>query len=196
MQGPGFVEGRRVTNLGRHAEALFIQLHPEWIGSVVNERIILRIMRREDGHRFTRGHDMTAHVALRKQMFPRPEQSLDYLFPIPDRLAIHLHNDISNNRRAHSFIGEGEMNVGRIAAVELKDGPNCSAHLLALDVSRVTGNAQRADSHKSRDDCVVSTGPARRLFLRHGADHIAGKMSVNQSSDEKSRLLKAFEFLR
>jgi hypothetical protein len=74
-----------------------------------------------------------------------------------------------------------------IAAIELENRPDRSAHLLALRVSRVTGNAQRTEPDKSRDDCVVSTGPALRLFLRHGTDPIAGKMRVNQSSDENPR---------
>src|SRR5260370_30676907 len=34
-------------------------------------------------------------------------------------------------------------------------------------------HVQRADSDKSRDDGVISAGPARRLFFRHGADPIA-----------------------
>jgi len=45
----------------------------------------------------------------------------------------------------------------------------------------VTGNAQRAESDKRRDDGVISTGPARRLLLRHGADPIAGRVPVNHS---------------
>src|SRR5438445_13442125 len=73
------------------------------------------------------------------------------------------------------------MNVGRIAAIELQDWPHGRPHLLGLQLGRVTGNTQSTESDKRRDDCVVSTGDARGLFLRHGADPIADRVSVNRS---------------
>ena len=114
-------------------------------------------------------------------MISRFKNSIEHLVPILHRLIIHFHEDMLDDRRPHALVREGKSN-GPIAAIELENRPDRSAHLLALDVSRVTGDAQRTEPDKSRDDCFVSAGPARRLFLRHGADSIAGKMGVNQSS--------------
>ncbi|PYL63830.1 MAG: hypothetical protein DMF20_11725 [Verrucomicrobia bacterium] len=75
------------------------------------------------------------------------------------------------------------MNVGRVAAVEFENWPYCRANLLALHVSGVTGNTQSQKSNKGCDDGVVSAGAARLLLLRHGADHIAGGVSVNRADD-------------
>ncbi len=178
-QSPTFAERGAVANLGRHAEALLIHLHPERIRFVEIERIIFGIARSEDGPRFARSEHITTHVALRSQM-PRSQYFLDHLTPIPYRLAIHFYNDMPDNRRSDSFVGEGKVNVGGIAAVELEDGPYCRAHLLALHVGGVTGNTQSQESNKGRNDCVVSAGAARFLYLGHGAEHIAGGMTVNQ----------------
>lgn len=88
-QGPAFAERGAIADLDRHASTVPIQLHPERIRFVEIERIIFGIARSEDGHRFTRGEDMTTHVALRTQMLPRSQYSLKRLLPIPDRLPIH-----------------------------------------------------------------------------------------------------------
>ena len=124
---------------------------------------------------------MTAHVARFPRMVSGPKKFFDHLDLILHRLIIHLQNYMLDDRWSDAFVGQGKLN-GPIAAIELEDRPDRTADLLALHVSRVTGNAQRTDSYKSRDDCVVSTGPPLRLFLWHGTDPIAGKMSVNQSS--------------
>ncbi len=90
---------------------------------------------------------------------------------------------MTNDCRSDPFVREGKVNVGRIAAVEFEDGPHRGTHLLALHVSRVTRNTQSQESNKGRDDCVISAGAARFLLFRHGADHMAGRLSVNQSDD-------------
>lgn len=73
------------------------------------------------------------------------------------------------------------MNVGRIAAVEFKDGPHRRTHLLALHVGGVSGNTQSTESDKGCDDCVISAGATRLRLFRHDADLIAGWVSVNQA---------------
>jgi hypothetical protein len=75
------------------------------------------------------------------------------------------------------------VNVRPVAAVEFEDWPYRRTHLLALHVRSVTGNTQSQESNKDGNDCVVSTGAARLLYLGHGADDIAEQMRVNQSSD-------------
>jgi hypothetical protein len=89
---------------------------------------------------------------------------------------------MSENRRSYPFIGEGKVNVGRIAAVEFEDGPHSGTHLLALHVGGIRRNTQSAEADKGRDDCVISAGAARLPVFRHGADHIVGRLSVNQRS--------------
>src|SRR5258705_701329 len=100
---------------------------------------------------------MTTHVALRTQMLPRSQYSLERLFPIPDRLSIHPYNDIPDNRRSDSFVSEGKVNVGRIAAVEFKDGPHRGPHLLALHVGGVT------DTHRAQTPTKVAITASYRL---------------------------------
>src|SRR5439155_5553118 len=68
-----------------------------------------------------------------------------------------------------TFVGQGKSN-GPVAGVEFENGPDGGAHLLALHVSGVTGNAQREKPDNRRDHYVISAGTARRLFLRHSAD--------------------------
>ncbi len=106
---------------------------------------------------------------------------LERLSPIPHRLIVHLHDDMPDNCRSDALVGQGKVNVRRVAAIEFEDGPDRGAHLLALHVSGITGNTQSTESDKGRDDGIISAGPARRLLLRHGADHIARGLSVNQS---------------
>jgi hypothetical protein len=72
-----------------------------------------------------------------------------------------------DNRRSDPFVGEGKVNVGRIAAVEFEDGPHRGTHLLALHVGGVTGHAQSANSHEGRDHCVIPAGTGDSLFVRH-----------------------------
>ena len=180
-QGPAFAERRAVADLDRHASTVLIQLHPERVRFVEIERIIFGIVRSKDGHRFTRGQHMTPHVALRTQMLPRSQYSLERLLPIPDRLSIHPYNDIPDNRRSDSFVSEGKVNVGRIAAVEFKDGPHRGTHLLALHVGGISGNTQSTESDKGRDDCVISAGATRLRLFRHDADLIADWVCVNQA---------------
>ena len=169
-QRPAFAESGAITDLDRHAEAVLIHLHPERVRFVEIERIIFGIPRSKHGHRFTPGEHMTTYVALRTQMLPRSQYSPECLLPIPYRLAIHSYDDMPDNRRSDPFVGEGKVNVGRIAAVEFEDRPHRRAHLLALHMSGVTRNTQRADSDERRDDCVVSACAVRSLLLRHEAD--------------------------
>src|SRR5204863_264686 len=82
--------------------------------------------------------------------------------PILHRLIIHLHDDMLDDRWSNALIGEGKPNRA-VAVIELQNRPDRSTHLLALHVSGVTGNAQRTESDKGRDDRVISTGAARRL---------------------------------
>jgi hypothetical protein len=128
----------------------------------------------------TRGEHIAPHVALRTQMLPRSQYFLEGLPPIPHRLAVYLYNDMPDNRRSDPFVGEGKVNVGRIAAVEFEDWPHRRAHLLALHVGGVPRNAQSQKPNKGRDDCVVSAGAARSPLFRHEADLIAarGFMSI------------------
>src|SRR6266542_6932145 len=86
-----------------------------------------------------------------------------------------------DNRRSGPFVGEVKMN-GPIAAVEFEDWPHSGAHLLALHVGSITGNTQSQESDKGRNHCVISAGAARLPVFRHGADHIAGRLTVNQRS--------------
>ena len=109
----------------------------------------------------------------------RSEQYLQRFPPIPNRVVIHLQDDMANDRRTDPFVRERKMDVGRIAAVELKDWPHRRPHLLPLHVSSVTRNTQGQESNKGRDDCIISAGPARRLLFRHRLDRIAGEVSVN-----------------
>ncbi len=83
-----------------------------------------------------------------------------------------------------------------IAAVEFEDGPHRCAHLLALHVGGVSSNGHSQEPNKGRDDRFVSAGAARLLLiLGHGADHIAGRVSVNQAKRDHqsycSRSIKA-----
>src|SRR6476660_7215923 len=125
---------------------------------------------------------MTTHVALRTQMLPRSQYSLERLLPIPDRLPIHPYNDLPDNCWSNPFVSEGKVNVGRIAAVEFKNRPHRRAHLLALHVSGVTGHTQSAKPDQCCDHRVVSARAARRPLLRHEADLIAGWVCVNHSA--------------
>ena len=113
----------------------------------------------------------------------RSEQYLQRFPPILHRLVIHVHDNVANDRRTDPFVGEGKVNVGRIAAVEFEDWPHRRAHLLALHVGGVTGNTQSQKPNKGCDDCVISAGATRLRLFRHDADHIAGRLSVNQSDD-------------
>src|SRR5438477_9105106 len=181
VQGPAFAERRGVADLDRHASTVLIHLHPERVRFVEIERIIFGIARSEDVHRFTCGEHMTTHVALRTQMLPRSQYSPKCLLPISHRLAIHPYNDIPDNRRPDSFVSEGKVNVGRIAAVEFKDGPHRGTHLLALHVGGISGNTQSTESDKGRDDCVISAGATRLRLFRHDAELSADWVCVNQA---------------
>jgi len=124
---------------------------------------------------------MTTHIALRKQMLPRSQYSPKCLLPIPHLLAIYPYNDMPDNRRPDPFIGEGKVNVGRIAAIEFEDRPYRGTHLLALHVGGISGNTQSTESDKGRDDCVISAGATRLRLFRHDADLIADWVCVNQA---------------
>src|SRR5437867_791975 len=177
-QGPAFAERRAVADLDRDALAALVQFHPKRIGFVERDRIIRVIVRNENVHRFTRREHTTAHVALLTRMISRPKNFFEHLGPILRGLIIHLHDRMPNDRWSDAFVGEGKMNRP-IAALEFQDGPDRGTHLLALHVSGVSRNRHSQQSNKGRDDCVVSAGRALGLLLRHGADHIAGEMSVN-----------------
>ena len=99
---------------------------------------------------------------------------------------------MSDQRRTDTFVSKRKRNVGRIAAVEFEDWPHRRAHLLALHVGCVSGNTQSQESNKRRDNCVVSAGVAPLLFLRHGAEHIAHGLSVNQCDLFELRALANF----
>ena len=124
---------------------------------------------------------MAAHVALGAVILARSQQFLEYLSPILHRLVVYLYDNIFDDGWADSFVSQGKMNVGSIAGLVLEDRPDRRAHLLALHPSGITGNTQSQESDKGRNDCVVSAGAARLLFLRHGVDLIAGRVSVNQA---------------
>src|ERR1700756_2704295 len=99
---------------------------------------------------------MVSHVALRKQMLSGPEYSLERLLPILHRLAIDPYNDMPDNRRTNSFVGESKMNVGRVAAGEFENRPHRRADLLALHVGGVARNTERQKSNDGRDYYIVS----------------------------------------
>jgi hypothetical protein len=179
VQHSSSVERRAVADLDRHASTVPIHLHPERVRFVEIERLTPGIERSEDGHRLTRGEHMTTHVALRTQMLPRSQYSPECLLPIPHRLAIYPYNDIPDNRRSDPFVGQGKVNVGRIAAVEFEDGPHRGNHLLALHVGGISRNTQSTESDKGRDDRVISAGAARLRLFRHGADLIGSWVYVN-----------------
>src|SRR5437660_12528534 len=91
-------------------------------------------------------------------MLPRSQYSPECLLPIPHRLAIYPYNDMPDNRRSDPFVGEGKVNVGRIAAVEFEDRPHRGPHFLALHVRGIGENTQSTESDEGRDDCVISAG--------------------------------------
>ena len=73
-------------------------------------------------------------------MLSRPEQFLHRFIPIFYRLIIHSYYDMPDQRRTDTFVRKRKMNVGRVAAVELENGPYRRAHLLTLHVGSVPGN--------------------------------------------------------
>src|SRR5437762_3977884 len=180
VQGPAFAERRAVADLDRYAAATRIQFCPKGVGFVERDWVLGVIMRSEHVHRFTRCEHTTAHVALLTRMVPGSENFFEHLGPVLHWLIVHFYADMFNDRWSDAFVGEGKSNRP-IAAIEFQNWPDRSAHLLALHISGVTGNTQSQKPNKRRDDCVVSAGGARLLFLRHGADHIADEVSVNQS---------------
>src|SRR4029453_4471482 len=134
------------------------------------ERFAGGIERSKGGDRFTRREDTTTHVAFRTGMLSRSYKPVEDLIPILHGLVIHLHNDISDNRRANSFVRKGKVNVRRVAAVEFEDGPDRGAHLLPLHISGVTGNEERADSDERRNDRAIAERFARFLLFCHNGD--------------------------
>jgi hypothetical protein len=179
-QSPAFPERGAVTDLDRYASAIFVHLDPERIRFVESDRIVRLIVRSENVRRFTRREHTTADVALRTRMISGPKNFFERLRPIPHRLIIHLQDYMLNDRWSDAFVGQGKMNRP-IAAVEFKDWPHGRAHLLALHVGGVTGNTHSHESNEGRYDRFVSGCRAGLLLLRHGADHIAEGLSVNQS---------------
>src|SRR5207248_8584067 len=93
-------------------------------------------------------------------MLPRSSQLVEHLIPILHWMAIQFHNHMPYNRRADSFVRNGKVNVGTVAAVELQDWPYRRTHLLTLHVGGVTGNTESQESNKRRDDRVIPTGAA------------------------------------
>jgi len=77
---------------------------------------------------------------------------------------------MADDRRADAFVGQGEANVRCVAAVEFEDGPDRGTHLLALHMSGVTGNEERADSDECRNDRAIAKSSARFLLFRHNGD--------------------------
>src|SRR5436309_11127339 len=116
-------------------------------------------------------------------MLPRSGQLVEHLIPILHWLAIQFHNHMPYNRRADSFVRNGKVNVGTVAAVELQDWPYRRTHLLTLHVGGVTGNTESQESNKRRDDRVIPTGAAPLVFppARRGAYR---RRSKCQSGDE------------
>ena len=167
-QGPAFAKCGAVADLDRDTEALLIHLYPERVGFVESEWVVIDIARGEDSPRFTRREHIAAHVAFGTQLLAGSKDFVECLLPVPHRLAIHLYNDMPDNRRSNSLVGEGKVNVWSIAAVEFEDWPHRRAHLLALHVRGVTRNTQGEESNKGRDDRVVSAGAALLLLVRHG----------------------------
>ena len=118
-------------------------------------------------------------------MLPRSQYFLEDLVPILRRLPIYLYYDMPDQRWTDTFVSKRKMNVRRVTAVEFEDRPYRGAHLLTLHVGGITRNAQSQESNKGCDDGVVSAGAARLLLLRHGGDHIAGAVSVNQAGNRR-----------
>ena len=58
-----------------------------------------------------------------------------------------------------------------------------AAHLLALHMRGVSGNTQSTEPDEGRDNCVISAGATRLRLFRHAVDHIASRLSVNQSDN-------------
>ena len=174
-QGPAVAKRRAITDFDVDSFAVLVHLHVERVGPVVEDRIILRIARGEDGQRFTRREHASAHVALGITGFPGPDQFPECFNPVNHRLAINLHNDMADDGGAHTLVGQREMNVRMVAVTEFQDRPHRPAHLLALHIGGVTGNTQGEESHQGRDHRVVSAGAARCLLFRHEVDLIAGR---------------------
>ena len=180
VQRPALTQRGTVTDFDRNAEALRVHLYPGRIGLVEVEWIVGGIARSEDSHRFPRGQDATIHVALRVVRRARAEKLIVHFTPIPDWVVIDLDNNLSYDRGADSLIRQAQLDR-TIATVELENRPDGRAHLLALHVCRIGGNTQSQESYQAHYDCLITNNRSRRLLFRHDADHIAGKVRVNQS---------------
>ena len=126
------------------------------------------------------------------QVFPvRPVS--ERFDPVNHRLAIHLHNDMADDRGAHALVGQDEV-MSDVCCYLIQDRPH-RPHLLTLHVSGITGYSQGAEptnvesSHhigwrcalpsarhdadlmrpgssrpcKSGPDCVISDHPSARV---------------------------------
>lgn len=96
-----------------------------------------------------------------------PEQFLERLGPIADRLPVDRHYDMTDDGGSDSFVLEDQSNLRVIAGAVLEDRPNGRAHLLALDVGGVTGDEKRGNADQRGDDGFVwDFAPA--LVCAHG----------------------------
>ena len=68
------------------------------------------------------------------------------------------------------LFGRGEVNVRCVAAFEFEDWPDRGAYLLALHISGVTGNEERADSDERRNDRAIAESRVCFLLIRHNGD--------------------------
>src|SRR5437762_13914627 len=93
-------------------------------------------------------------------MLPRSGQLVEHLIPILPWLAIQFHNHMPYNRRADSFVRNGKVTVGTVAAVELQDWPYRRTHLLTPHVGGATRNAASQASTKRRTDPATPTRAA------------------------------------
>src|SRR5262249_48704318 len=166
-------EGRLVADLDSDSKAILVRLVEEWIASIVIDRLAIGPHRLKNGHRFTGREHMVTHVAFGRVMLARSHQFIEGLLPILHRLVVYSNDHILYDRRARPLVGESEVNIRRIATIELKNRPNRRAHLLALHVGSVSGNTQRQETNESRDDRSISAGRRLRFLFRHGAELIA-----------------------
>ena len=172
-QSPTFAKRGRITDLDRDVIATGVQFLPERIGSVELKRIAILAVRGEHVPRFARREDMTADIGFLAWMVSRPKNFLEHFVPILHRLIVNFDDDMFNNCRSDAFVGEGELDRS-VAGVEFENRPDSCAHLLALHVGGITGNAQRQKSNQRRDDRIISARAATpcRIFLRHATDRI------------------------
>lgn len=99
---------------------------------------------------------MAIDATFREPVLTRAEDFPEHFAPVLDRLTIYFHDNLSNKCRSDTLVSESEVNVGRVTAVEFENRPDCGAHLLALHISGVTGNAQGKSTNQGRYDRLIA----------------------------------------